>query len=46
MTIFEFEVLCGKYFINPEIALENKNLRNALKNKDDKKVKEILINEF
>tara|TARA_B100000131_G_scaffold237491_1_gene229585 strand:- start:251 stop:391 length:141 start_codon:yes stop_codon:yes gene_type:complete len=46
MTIFEYEVLCGKYLINPEIALENENFRNALKNRDYKKVEEILINEF
>lgn len=46
MTKLEFMSLCGEYLIDVNIALENDNIREALKNKDDKKVKEFLLNEF
>lgn len=46
MTQREFYDLCTSYLIFPLIALENENLREALKQRDDEKVKEILENEF
>jgi hypothetical protein len=46
MTQNQFFTLCNDHCIDPDIALENDNLRQALKDKDDKKVIEILTNEF
>ena len=46
MTKLEFMSLCGEYFIDVGIALEDENIRQALKNNDDEKVKELLLNEF
>ena len=46
MKCFEFETLCGELLINPELALENENIIEALKNRDDEKVKELLENDF
>jgi len=45
MTRLEFMSLCGEYFIDVGIALEDDNIIKALKNKDDEKVKELLLNE-
>jgi len=48
----KFINLCNKYLIDINIALENENILKALqedkkrKNKDDKKIKYILENEF
>ena len=46
MTVNQFSILCHEYGIHPDIALENEELREALKARDDKKVIEILTNEF
>jgi hypothetical protein len=46
MTQQEFYALCTSYTIFPLHALENENLKQALKDRDDEKVKEILENEF
>jgi hypothetical protein len=46
MTQNQFAALCIQYGIAPSIALENDQLREALKARDDKKVIEILTNEF
>ena len=46
MKCFEFETLCGELLINPELALENENIIEALKNRDDEKVIELLENDF
>jgi hypothetical protein len=46
MTQNQFADLCTQYGIHPSIALENDQLREALKARDDKKVIEILTNEF
>jgi len=46
MTEFEFMSLCGEHLIDVGLALENDNIREALKNKDDEKVKELLLNDF
>jgi hypothetical protein len=46
MTRLEFMSLCGEYLIDVGIALEDDNIREALKNKDDEKVKELLLNDF
>ena len=46
MTGSQFQILCGKYLIDVEIALENENILNALRNKDDEEVERILMEEF
>ena len=46
MTQREFYDLCTSYLIFPLAALENENLKQALRDRDDAKVKEILENEF
>lgn len=46
MTQREFYDLCTSYLIFPLVALENENLKQALRDRDDAKVKEILENEF
>jgi len=45
MTEFEFMSLCSEHLIDVGIALEDDNIIKALKNKDDEKVKELLLNE-
>tara|TARA_R100000734_G_C3272581_1_gene68188 strand:- start:452 stop:592 length:141 start_codon:yes stop_codon:yes gene_type:complete len=45
MTRFEFMSLCGEHLIDVGIALEDDKIIEALKNKDDEKVKELLLNE-
>ena len=46
MKFSEFVIECNKNLIDTNIALENNNIIKALKSKDDKKVIEILHNEF
>jgi hypothetical protein len=55
MDYYEFSSLCGKYLIDVNLALENKELRNTLRKskarrietKNAKKIIEnILLNEF
>lgn len=46
MTQNQFNALCNEYSIHPSIALENEELIEALQNKDDAKVVEILTNQF
>ena len=46
MTQNQFAALCNQYGIHPSIALENDDLRQALKDRNDKRVIEILTNEF
>tara|TARA_Y100001973_G_scaffold51229_1_gene76016 strand:- start:484 stop:624 length:141 start_codon:yes stop_codon:yes gene_type:complete len=46
MTEIEFITLCNQNLIYPGIALENKNIVQALKNKDDKLVKKLILKEF
>ncbi len=46
MKMLDFEVLCGKYLIDPALALENENLREALKRRDDAEVERIIREEF
>ena len=46
MTQREFYDLCTSMSIYPLYALENENLKQALRERDDEKVKEILENEF
>ena len=46
MTKNEFIAICLKNSINPDIALDNENLSNALYNRDDKKVEKIIKEEF
>ena len=42
MKMSEFQVLCGKYLITPELALENDTIRAALLARDDDKVETAL----
>jgi hypothetical protein len=46
MSKLEFMSLCGERCIDPDLALENENLVQALKDRDFDKVLEILDNEF
>ena len=46
MTEFEFKEECGIRLINVNIALENIEIRQSLINRDDKKVIELLNNNF
>ena len=46
MSKLEFMSLCGEYFIDVNIALENDDIKEALINKDNEKIKELLLNEF
>tara|TARA_R100000951_G_scaffold16512_3_gene13019 strand:+ start:3160 stop:3300 length:141 start_codon:yes stop_codon:yes gene_type:complete len=46
MTKSQFLQLCHDIAVDPDIALENDNLRDALQSKDDKRVVEILVEEF
>jgi hypothetical protein len=46
MTKFEFVALCNENLIYPGIALENEDIVQALKNKDDKLVRKLILEEF
>ena len=46
MTKFEFVTLCNQNLIYPGIALENENIVQALKNKNDKLVRKLILEEF
>lgn len=46
MTRMEFYDACTTATISPFLALENEKIKAALKERDDKKVKELLETEF
>jgi hypothetical protein len=46
MSRNEFLVLCSAYSIDPDIALENDNVVEALRDRDDLRVETILESEF
>ncbi len=46
MTRNEFVAECEKHGIAPEIALENENLQQALKDRCDDSVRRVLREEF
>lgn len=46
MKQLDFIALCGEYLLEPELVLENEDVREALAAKDDKKVKQLLRTEF
>lgn len=46
MTLDDFFILCNDYGIHPSIALENDDLRQAFKDRDEKKIHEILNTQF
>ena len=46
MSRNEFLVLCSAYNIDPDMALENDNVVEALRNRDDLRVETILESEF
>lgn len=46
MTKLEFMAACGEYCVDPEIALENEDLLDALCKRDDDKVVELLKTQF
>ena len=46
MTQNEFLTLCASYNLPPSLALENENLVQALRERNDEQVKQILNNEF
>ena len=38
---FSFSILCGKYFIDENIALENENIRKQIAIKENLKIKSV-----
>ena len=46
MTKLEFVSLCGELLIAPEVALENQSVCDALADRDDARVNEVLTSEF
>ena len=46
MTKNEFAAVCLKVGVDPSIVLENDDVREALKARDDRKAIEIIINSF
>lgn len=46
MTRNQFMEMCVERMIDPSIALENDNIKEALRNKDNEAVKNILDMEF
>ena len=46
MINFEFQILCGEHLIDVGTALENENIRAALKENNVEKVEQILKTEF
>jgi len=48
MTSFEFQTICGEYFIDSGLVLEVEEVIEALKNKalTEEKLKEIIENKF
>jgi hypothetical protein len=46
MTKNQFLTLCNEHHISPDIALENDDLVQALRERDDEKVQHIIANEF
>lgn len=42
----EFMQLCAENTIEPAIALENQAVREALAERNDKRVKELIVSEF
>ena len=46
MSRNEFLVLCSAYSIDPDMALENDNIVEALRDRDDLRVETILESEF
>ena len=46
MTQNQFNALCTEHNIHPSIALENDELVEALQNRDDDKVVDIITNQF
>jgi hypothetical protein len=46
MTQNQFAALCVKFTVDPAIALENENVVEALREKDDEAVERILKEEF
>lgn len=46
MKKIEFIALCGEYLIDPDLALENELIREALVERDDKAVEYLLKTEF
>ena len=46
MTRTEFYDLCGELLIDPNIAMENENLIEAIRNQDDESIYTILHTEF
>ena len=46
MTITKFETLCGELLIDPALALENEEVRDALARRDDDQVEDLLKTEF
>lgn len=46
MTRHAFYALCTSFLISPFFALENENIKQALRDRDDSKVERLLREEF
>jgi hypothetical protein len=46
MTHAQFIILCEKYLVEPSIALESEEIREALADRNDEEVERILKEEF
>lgn len=46
MTRLAFEILCGEFLISPDLALESQAIREALADRDNRRVLELLRTEF
>ena len=46
MTRTEFYSLCGELLIDPNVAMENENLIEAIRNQDEDSIYTILHTEF
>tara|TARA_R100000278_G_C5465516_1_gene162495 strand:- start:1184 stop:1324 length:141 start_codon:yes stop_codon:yes gene_type:complete len=46
MTFNQFSIICGELLIDQSLALQNQKIIKALKQRNDKKVIELLKTEF
>jgi hypothetical protein len=46
MTQLEFLALCGKYLIDPGLAIEDENIKSCLAERDDTELERILREDY
>ena len=42
----KFQALCGQHLIDPNIALEDENIQQAIRSRDWTLIEDLLLNEF